>query len=105
MVSSNKMNENTGLNHESIFNYDNNFNITQICSESGGYIAANKNLYSNISNTPTTKLILKEAIKGTSIVKLGSGDLKLIQNFSLLSAEIEIGFSSDVMYAGAFMRC
>ncbi len=78
MVSSNKMNENTGLNHESIFNYDNNFNITQICSESGGYIAANKNLYSNISNTPTTKLILKEAIKGTSIVKLGSGDLKLM---------------------------
>ena len=27
------MNENTGLNHESILIYDNNFNITQICSD------------------------------------------------------------------------
>ena len=53
-------------------------NISILYPHSGGYITANKNLYDNLHDSKFTKLILKESTKGTPIIKLGSGDPKVM---------------------------
>ncbi len=57
---------------------NNNFNISTIYSNSGGYISLNKNLFSELTNNKFTKLILKEATKGTPLIKIGDGNPKVM---------------------------
>jgi predicted deacylase len=78
MVLNKEFNKEKNSGNKSIFDYSGKFSIKNIYPNSGGYIAANRNLFANMINTPTTKIILKEAVKGTPLIKLGSGDLKVI---------------------------
>ncbi len=51
-----------------------NLDITHISKESGGYIAANYPVFENIPNNSTSRKILKEAIRGTPLVRLGDSE-------------------------------
>lgn len=68
-------------NINSNFDYPNlnsNFELSFISLDSGGYIAGNNNLFKEIPHDDLFKLILKEAVKGTSIIKIGSGNPKVM---------------------------
>lgn len=54
------------------------FSIIKGYSNSGGYIAHNKNLYKFIPQNTIFKKILKESISGTPLIKIGSGDTKVL---------------------------
>ena len=60
------------------FSNCNEFRISTLYPDSGGYIFLNKNLFNNLPNTKFTKLILKESTKGTPIIKFGSGNPKVM---------------------------
>ena len=60
------------------FSGSTSLNISILYTSSGGYITANKNLYKNLQNSKFTKLMLKESTKGTTLIKLGSGDPKVM---------------------------
>jgi len=47
-------------------------------SDSGGFVSVNYYLFKHIPKTPFSRYILGEAVKGTSIFKFGSGDLRLM---------------------------
>lgn len=64
-------------NFESIHFLD-NINSDVIFPYSGGFVSANHYLFKYIPKTPLSRYVLKEALKGTSIFKFGSGDLKLM---------------------------
>ena len=52
--------------------------ISHISSVSGGYIAANCHIFDNIPKTSISREILKEAIYGTPLVKIGSSSPKVM---------------------------
>lgn len=52
--------------------------ITHISDTSGGYIAANCHIFDNIPKTSISREILKEAIKGTPLVRVGSTSPKVM---------------------------
>ncbi len=54
------------------------FQMNLIYKESGGFIAANKNIFDNLDLSNTTKLILEESIKGTVMLKIGKGSPKVM---------------------------
>jgi len=54
------------------------FDINRISNASGGYIAANCHIFDNIPNTSISREVLKEAIKGTPLVKVGSTSPKVM---------------------------
>ncbi|MCL2114704.1 MAG: succinylglutamate desuccinylase/aspartoacylase family protein [Methanobrevibacter sp.] len=49
------------------------FTISHIVKGSGGYISANPAVFDNIPNTISSKKVLREAIKGTPLIKFGNG--------------------------------
>lgn len=55
-----------------------NLEMGYVCDYSGGYVSKNRNLFSHIELTPLNKFILKKAVFGTPIFKLGKGDTKLL---------------------------
>lgn len=65
---------------ESLNNSENlvDLGINHISHLSGGYIAANYNVFDNIPNTSISREILKKSIKGTPIIKLGSSSPKVM---------------------------
>ena len=48
-------------------------NVIHISQKSGGYIAANQEVFDNIPNTIISRKILREATKGTPLIKFGDG--------------------------------
>ncbi|MDR2966465.1 MAG: succinylglutamate desuccinylase/aspartoacylase family protein [Methanobacteriaceae archaeon] len=54
------------------------FNIRHISKESGGYISANPAVFDNIPNTISSKKVLREAIKGTPLIKFGDGGVSVM---------------------------
>jgi len=52
--------------------------ISCIFSDSGGYIAANNHIFENIPNSPVSREILNESLRGTSIIKFGSSSPKVM---------------------------
>ncbi len=63
---------------KSLFTNNDYFSITTLYSKSQGYVSGNKNLFANMDYTPLTKFILNESLKGTPLIKLGHGDLKVM---------------------------
>jgi len=59
-------------------NHGIDLSITTISSDSGAYISANFHVFDNIPNTSISREILKEAIKGTPLVKIGSTNPKVM---------------------------
>ncbi|OQD59532.1 putative succinylglutamate desuccinylase/aspartoacylase [Methanobrevibacter arboriphilus JCM 13429 = DSM 1125] len=57
---------------------DDNLKIDRIFNDSGGYIAANSQIFENIPNTSISRKILNESIKGTPIIKFGSSSPKVM---------------------------
>ena len=55
-----------------------NFELEHISYETGGYISANRNIFNNIRLTENTKYILKEAVKGTPLIKIGKNYPKVM---------------------------
>lgn len=60
------------------FKFQNDLDISCISYVSGGYVSANYQIFDNIPNTSISREILKESIKGTPIIKIGSAPLKLM---------------------------
>lgn len=56
----------------------NNLELEIISFESGGFISANKNIFSNIDLSDNSKFILNQAIKGTPMIKIGNGNPKIL---------------------------
>ena len=52
--------------------------LEHISYETGGFISANKNIFNNLNLTKNTKYILKESVKGTPIIKIGSNYPKIM---------------------------
>lgn len=59
-------------------NLNSNLELSSISSDSGGYIAGNNNLFKEIKHNALFKLIFKEAVKGTFLIKIGSGNPKVM---------------------------
>lgn len=55
-----------------------NHEIIHISNNSGGYISANKIVFEKIPNSYLSRQILKEATKGTPIIKFGSKNPKIM---------------------------
>lgn len=92
-IKTNKKNKDSNKKNQDIFdsqteqkafeflNNNENFedlDITHISLLSGGYIAANYNVFDNIPNTSISREILKEAIKGTPLIKIGSSSPRVM---------------------------
>lgn len=58
--------------------YKNNFKMASISKNSGGYVLKNKFLFKSIFLSPLNKFLLKEAVNGTNIFKIGDGGEKLL---------------------------
>ena len=56
----------------------NNLELEIISYESGGFISANRNIFSNINLSDNSRFILNQAIKGTPMVKIGNGNPKIM---------------------------
>ncbi|MDD5960524.1 MAG: succinylglutamate desuccinylase/aspartoacylase family protein [Methanobrevibacter wolinii] len=74
-----------GFNDINLKNFDNSLfstncklSILNTCYNSGGYISHNKNLYNAIPNSKLFKIILKESVNGTPLIKIGNGDFKVM---------------------------
>jgi predicted deacylase len=63
---------------ENINSLDNKIDSNILFPYSGGFISANYYLFKYIPKTPLSRYVLKEAVKGTSIYKFGSGNLKIM---------------------------
>ena len=56
----------------------NNLELEIISNESGGFIAANRNIFNNINLSYNSKFILNQAIKGTPMIKIGDNGPKIM---------------------------
>ena len=56
----------------------NNLELDYLSYDTGGFISANKNIFNMIDLTDNSKFILNKAIKGTPMIKLGSGEPKVM---------------------------
>jgi predicted deacylase len=58
-----------GKNNEKL-----DLSVATVSHESGGYIAVNYAVFDNIPNTITSRKVLREATKGTPLIKFGVGE-------------------------------
>ncbi|WP_088539361.1 succinylglutamate desuccinylase/aspartoacylase family protein [Methanobrevibacter sp. 87.7] len=63
---------------DSLYSTNCKLSILKTYYNSGGYISNNKNLSDFIPDYNFFKIILKEAVKGTPLVRIGSGDFKVM---------------------------
>ena len=56
----------------------NNLELEIISNESGGFVAANRNIFNNINLSYNSKFILNQAIKGTPMIKIGNNGPKIM---------------------------
>ena len=56
----------------------NNLELEIISSGSGGFISANNNIFNCINLSDNSKFIINQAIKGTSMLKIGNGSTKVM---------------------------
>jgi predicted deacylase len=52
--------------------------ISHIYERSGGYITANSGVFDNIPNTISSRKVLREANKGTPLIKFGNGEPRVM---------------------------
>lgn len=86
---------------ESINNKVSNLELDVICNESGGFISANNALFDNLNLSKNVKKILEESIKGTVMIKIGTGSPKVMMVAGVhgneLSPQIAMSYLLDYL--------
>lgn len=57
--------------------FSNNLELDLICSTSGGFISANKNIFDNLVLSDIAKVVLEKSVNGTVLLKIGNGGPKV----------------------------